>query len=80
MYEEIFFGFSEELRDYLKVFFVDEKYEELVLVKDILFYLCCEYYLVFFFGKVYIVYLLKGGRFIGFFKFVRVIDILVKRL
>lgn len=59
MYEEIFSGLNEEPRDHLKVLFADEKHEELVLVKDIPFYSCCEHHLVPFFGKAHIAYLPK---------------------
>lgn len=57
MYVEVFLGMYEDLKEYLyKVF--GEDYEEFVLVKDILFYLMCEYYLVLFYGVVYVVYIL----------------------
>ena len=79
MYEEIFSGLSEEQRDHLKVLFADEKHEELVLVKDIPFYSCCEHHLVPFFGKAHIAYLPKGGRLTGLSKLARVIDTLAKR-
>ena len=79
MYEEIFSGLSEEPRDHLKVLFADEKHEELVLVKDIPFYSCCEHHLVPFFGKSHIAYLPKGGRLTGLSKLARVIDTLAKR-
>ncbi|MBW8382356.1 MAG: GTP cyclohydrolase I, partial [Youngiibacter sp.] len=41
MYEEIFSGIGENAEDHLQVYFQDEKYEELVLVKDIPFYSMC---------------------------------------
>lgn len=49
-----------------------------MIVKDILFYFMCEYYLVFFYGKVYIVYLLNDGCVIGFSKFVCVVEVVSK--
>lgn len=79
MYEEIFSGLSEEPRDHLKVLFCRWKHEELVLVKDIPFYSCCEHHLVPFFGKAHIAYLPKGGRLTGLSKLARVIDTLAKR-
>lgn len=35
----------------------DEGYNEMVLVRDINFFSFCEYYMLFFMGKVYIVYI-----------------------
>lgn len=77
MYEEVFFGLNEDLKEYFKIVF-GEDYEELVFVKDIFFYFMCEYYLVFFYGKVYVVYILKGGWVIGLSKLVRVVEVVVK--
>ena len=37
-------------REHLKVIFQDEKHEELVLVRDVSFYSCCEHHLVPFFS------------------------------
>ena len=70
---------SQNRCDHLKVLFADEKHEELVLVKDIPFYSCCEHHLVPFFGKAHIAYLPKGGRLTGLSKLARVIDTLAKR-
>ncbi|RDY24636.1 GTP cyclohydrolase I FolE [Romboutsia maritimum] len=79
MYEEIYSGLHKDPREHLKVIFQDEKHEELVLVKDIPFYSCCEHHLVPFFGKAHIAYIPKGGRLTGLSKLARVIDTLAKR-
>ena len=59
MYEEIYSGIHQDPRDHLKVIFQDEEHEELVLVRDIPFYSCCEHHLVPFFGKAHIAYFQK---------------------
>ncbi len=79
MYEEIFAGLSEDPKKYLEVYFQDEKYEELVLIKDIPFYSVCEHHLVPFFGKAHVGYLPKGGRLTGLSKLARVVDTVAKR-
>jgi GTP cyclohydrolase IA len=79
MYEEIFSGIHEDARKHLHVHFQDEKHEELVLVKDIPFYSCCEHHLVPFFGKAHIGYLPKGGKLTGLSKLARVVETIAKR-
>lgn len=79
MYEEIFSGLHQDPKDHLKVVFQDEKHEELVIVKDVPFYSCCEHHIVPFFGKAHIAYLPKDGRLTGLSKLARVIDTLAKR-
>jgi GTP cyclohydrolase I len=79
MYEEIYIGIHQDPKEHLKVVFEDEEHEELVLVRDIQFYSCCEHHLVPFFGKVHIGYLPKEGRLTGLSKLARVVETLSKR-
>lgn len=79
MYEEIFAGISEDPKKHLEVYFQDEKYEELVLVKDIPFYSVCEHHLVPFFGVAHVGYLPRDGRLTGLSKLARVVDTVAKR-
>lgn len=79
MYEEIFAGLSEDPKKHLEVYFQEEKYEELVLVKDIPFYSVCEHHLVPFFGKAHVGYLPKDGKLTGLSKLARVVDTVAKR-
>ena len=77
--EEIYAGLHQDPRDHLKVLFQDEKHEEMVIVKDIPFYSCCEHHLVPFFGKAHIAYIPKGGRLTGLSKLARVVETFAKR-
>lgn len=79
MYEEIFSGIGENAEDHLQVYFQDEKYEELVLVKDIPFYSVCEHHLVPFFGVAHVAYIPKSGRLTGLSKLARVVETVSKR-
>ena len=79
MYEEIFCGIFQEPREHLKVTFPEESHEEMVIVKDIPFYSCCEHHLVPFFGKAHVVYIPKGGRLTGLSKLARVVETIAKR-
>ena len=79
MYEEIFCGIFQDPREHLKVTFPEESHEEMVIVKDIPFYSCCEHHLGPFFGKAHVVYIPKGGRLTGLSKLARVVETIAKR-
>lgn len=79
MYEEIFCGIFQDPREHLKVTFPEESHEEMVIVKDIPFYSCCEHHLVPFFGKAHVVYIPNGGRLTGLSKLARVVETIAKR-
>lgn len=79
MYEEIFSGLNEDPKKYLEVYFQEEEYEELVLIKDIPFHSVCEHHLVPFFGKAHVGYIPRGGKLTGLSKLARVVDCVSKR-
>ncbi|WP_042167304.1 GTP cyclohydrolase I FolE [Paenibacillus gorillae] len=78
MYEEIFAGYEVEPREVLGVTF-DEQHEELVIVKDIIYYSQCEHHMAPFFGKVHIGYL-PSGKIAGLSKFARLVEAITRRL
>ncbi|GGG78058.1 GTP cyclohydrolase I FolE [Paenibacillus radicis (ex Gao et al. 2016)] len=78
MYEEIFAGYEVEPREVLGVTF-DEQHEELVIVKDIVYYSQCEHHMAPFFGKVHIGYL-PSGKIAGLSKFARLVEAVTRRL
>ena len=77
MYEEIFSGLREDPRQHLKKFFT-EKYDEVVLVRDISFNSTCEHHLLPFMGKAHIGYL-PDGKVIGLSKLARVVENVARR-
>ncbi|MBE1443948.1 GTP cyclohydrolase I FolE [Paenibacillus sp. OAS669] len=78
MYEEIFAGYEADYKDILGVAF-DEKHEELVIVKDIVYYSQCEHHMAPFFGKIHIGYV-PSGRIAGLSKFARLVEAITRRL
>ncbi|HEX7056634.1 MAG TPA: GTP cyclohydrolase I FolE [Bacilli bacterium] len=78
MYKEVFAGYDVDPRDVLGVTF-DEQHEELVIVKDIIFYSHCEHHMVPFFGKIHIGYI-PSGKIAGLSKFARLVDAVTRRL
>ncbi|ANE48677.1 GTP cyclohydrolase [Paenibacillus swuensis] len=78
MYEEIFGGYSVNPRDVLGVTF-DEKHEELVIVKDIVYYSQCEHHMAPFFGKAHIGYI-PSGKIAGLSKLARLVEAVTRRL
>lgn len=78
MYEEIFGGYQVDPRDVLGVTF-DENHEELVIVKDIVYYSQCEHHMAPFFGKVHIGYI-PSGKIAGLSKFARLVEVITRRL
>ena len=79
MYEEIFSGMKEDPQKELEVI-LDQKHEEIILLKGIPLYSVCEHHLLPFLGRAHIAYIPKGGRVTGLSKLARVVDILSKRL
>lgn len=78
MYEEIFAGYSVDPKDVLGVTF-DEQHEELVIVRDIVYYSQCEHHMAPFFGKAHIGYL-PSGKIAGLSKLARLVEAVTRRL
>ncbi|MFD1954931.1 GTP cyclohydrolase I FolE [Paenibacillus thailandensis] len=78
MYEEIFAGYEVDPRDVLGVTF-DEQHEELVIVKDIVYYSQCEHHMAPFFGKAHIGYI-PSGKIAGLSKLARLVEAVTRRL
>ncbi len=77
MYQEVFAGLHQEPRQYLQKFFT-EKYDELVLVRDIRFCSFCEHHLLPFTGTAHVGYL-PAGKVVGLSKLVRVVEAVARR-
>ena len=77
MYSEIFSGLRKDAGEPLRKTFT-EKYDEMVLVRDISFESFCEHHLLPFYGKAHVAYL-PNGKIVGLSKLARVVEILSRR-
>ena len=77
MYQEMFSGLHADPARHLRVTF-PERYDELVLVRDITFTSMCEHHLLPFSGVAHVAYL-PNGRVTGLSKLARVVEEISRR-
>lgn len=77
MYAEMFSGLRRDPRIHLQKVFT-EKYDEVVLIRDIDFCSMCEHHLLPFLGKAHVGYL-PGGKVVGLSKLARVVEEMARR-
>ena len=77
MYAEVFSGLHQDPGELLRKTFT-QKYDEMVLVKDIGFASLCEHHLMPFAGKAHVAYL-PNGKIVGLSKLARVVEVLSRR-
>ncbi|MBA2280990.1 MAG: GTP cyclohydrolase I FolE [Actinomycetota bacterium] len=79
MYEEIFGGLREDPASFLTTQF-EAEHDEMVLVRDIPMYSCCEHHLLPWIGKAHVAYIPNDdGRVTGLSKLARLVDAYAKR-
>lgn len=74
----LYSGYNKDPKNIMTIF-DDEKYDEMIVVKDIEFYSTCEHHLIPFFGKAHVGYI-PNGKIIGISKIPRLIEIYSRRL
>ena len=77
MYEELFAGLFEDPAEHMGVGF-QERYDEMVVLRDIPFHSMCEHHLLPFMGKAHVAYLPRGTV-VGLSKLARVVEVFARR-
>ena len=72
-------GYGEDGKEIVQKAIFDEKYSQMVLVKDIDLYSTCEHHLLPFIGKCHVAYI-PAGRITGLSKIARVVETYARRL
>lgn len=78
-YEFLTAGYEKDIKEVLNNAIFEEKYDEMVLVKDIDFYSMCEHHMLPFYGKVHVAYI-PNGKIVGLSKIPRIVDVYARRL
>lgn len=78
-YEFLTQGYQKNIEEILTGAIFTEKYDEMVIVKDIDFFSLCEHHMLPFYGKVHVAYI-PNGKIVGLSKIPRVVDVFARRL
>ena len=72
-------GYEEDGVEIIRQAIFDEKYQQMVLVKDIELYSTCEHHMMPFIGKCHVAYI-PNGKITGLSKIARVVETFARRL
>ncbi len=72
-------GYTQDVKKILNNALFDEKYDEMVILKDIDLFSMCEHHLIPFYGKCHIAYV-PDGKLVGLSKIPKLVEVFSRRL
>jgi GTP cyclohydrolase I len=72
-------GYTANITKILNGAIFEEKYDEMVVVKDIDFFSMCEHHLLPFYGRAHVAYI-PNGKIVGLSKLPRIVEVFARRL
>jgi GTP cyclohydrolase I len=72
-------GYTQDINKVLNGAVFNERYSEMVIVKEIDFYSMCEHHMLPFFGKAHVAYI-PNGKIVGLSKIPRIVEVFSRRL
>jgi GTP cyclohydrolase I len=77
--KQLMSGYHKDVRQILNGAIFEQKYDEMVALKDIQLFSLCEHHMLPFYGKCHVAYI-PDGKIVGLSKIPRLVDVFAKRL